>query len=105
MHRQLYELLRSYIVKGKLSPGSRLPATRTLAEALKVGRNTVIVAYEQLLIEGYLEARSGSGTWVAEIMQHSPAVTEPGGRAAPSKFSRRGATISSNPSSAAGRTR
>ena len=97
MHRQLYELLRAYILKGKLSAGSRLPATRSLAAALQVGRNTVIAAYEQLLIEGYLEARSGSGTWVAEILRQSPAVTEPDAHGAPSKFSRRGATIRDQP--------
>ena len=49
LHRQLYELLRSYILGGRLAAGSSLPATRTLAQHLGVGRNTVVAAYEQLL--------------------------------------------------------
>ena len=72
-------------------------ATRPLADALKVGRNTVIAAYQQLLIEGYLESRSGSGTWVADVMEHAPAVKAPSARGAPSRFSRRGATILKQP--------
>ena len=59
VHRQLYDFLRTHIVKGRLSAGLRLPSTRALANALGVGRNSVIAAYEQLLTEGYLEARSG----------------------------------------------
>ncbi|MCR4282291.1 MAG: PLP-dependent aminotransferase family protein [Bauldia sp.] len=97
IHRQLYELLRSYIIDGRLSAGSRLPATRALAEALKVGRNTVIAAYEQLLTEGYLEARSGSGTWVAEVMRHSPRPSRPSAGAVSLRFSRRGDAITSQP--------
>ena len=97
IHRQLYELLRSYIITGKLPAGSRLPATRTLADALEVGRNTVITAYDQLLTEGYLEARSGSGTWVAEIMEQSPEPAEPRASPAHSRFSRRGNAIASQP--------
>ncbi len=97
IHRQLYELVRTLIVKGKLPAGSRLPATRTLAEALGVGRNTVIAAYEQLLTEGYLEARSGSGTWVAEVMRR-PAEPEPKPDAVShSRFSRRGRIIAGQP--------
>jgi GntR family transcriptional regulator / MocR family aminotransferase len=57
----------------------------------------VIAAYEQLLMEGYLKSHSGSGTWVADVMQQSPAVTEPSARGLPSKFSRRGAMIAKQP--------
>ncbi|MFO1068461.1 MAG: PLP-dependent aminotransferase family protein [Geminicoccaceae bacterium] len=67
MHRQLYELLRSHILGGHLRAGAPLPATRTLARELGVGRNTVIAAYDSLVAEGYLEARSGSGTTVASL--------------------------------------
>ena len=71
LHRQLYELLRSYILEGRLGAGSLLPATRYLAQRLGVGRNTVIAAYEQLLAEGYIEARAGAGTWVAALPQRA----------------------------------
>lgn len=73
MHRQLYVSLRGQILEGRLRAGSRLPASRTLAQELGVGRNTVIAAYDALLAEGYLEARSGSGTWVAALPQEAVA--------------------------------
>ena len=73
MHRQLYAGLRAQILEGRLRAGSRLPASRTLAQELGVGRNTVIAAYDALLAEGYLEARSGSGTWVADLPQEAVA--------------------------------
>ena len=61
LYRQLYEGLRRAILVGELSPGVRLPSTRALSADLSIGRNTVINAYEQLLAEGYLEGRTGSG--------------------------------------------
>ena len=80
LHRQLYELLRSYILEARLDAGSLLPATRYLAQHLGVGRNTVIAAYDQLLAEGYLEARTGCGTWVAPLPRQAP---QPGSRDGP----------------------
>lgn len=65
LNRQLYEELRRSILGGRLSPGDRLPATRELAQALAVSRTTVTVAYDQLLAEGYLVARTGAGTFVS----------------------------------------
>ena len=61
----MYEQLRWSIEAGQLTPGTRLPATRTLAKELGVSRNTVLVAYDRLLAEGYLDGRVGSGTRVA----------------------------------------
>ena len=69
LHRQLYDALRQYILQGKLPPNSRLPSTRALAEQLQLARNTVIAAYDQLLAEGYIETRVGSGTRVASRLQ------------------------------------
>ncbi len=97
IQRQIHELLRSYILSGQLAAGSKLPATRALAATLKVGRNTVITAYEQLLSEGYLEARSGSGTWVAEILQHAPSVAQANTCVPLTSLSRRGTIIASQP--------
>ncbi len=65
LYQQLYQSLRSAILTGQLVPGARLPATRTLARELGVSRNTVLLAYEQLLAEGYAVGQAGSGTYVA----------------------------------------
>jgi len=64
MHRQLYAALRSAILSSQVRPGTRVPATRELARELGVSRNTVLSAVDQLLAEGYLETRRGSGTYV-----------------------------------------
>jgi GntR family transcriptional regulator/MocR family aminotransferase len=65
---QLYRQLRQAIVSRRLPCGTRLPATRLLAQELGCSRNTVLGAFEQLVAEGYLEGRVGSGTYVADII-------------------------------------
>ncbi|MBV8196727.1 MAG: PLP-dependent aminotransferase family protein [Candidatus Eremiobacteraeota bacterium] len=64
---QLARRLRTAIEAGTLHAGTKLLGTRQLALRLGLGRNTVGLAFEQLLAEGYLEARTGSGTFVAAI--------------------------------------
>jgi GntR family transcriptional regulator/MocR family aminotransferase len=64
-HRALYEALRAAMLGGRLRPSSRMPSSRDLARQLGVARGTVVGVYEQLVSEGYLVARSGSGTRVA----------------------------------------
>jgi GntR family transcriptional regulator/MocR family aminotransferase len=66
MNRQLYGLLRDGILGGAIAPGLRVPPSRQLAADLTVSRNTVTYAYDQLIAEGYLEARTGDGTYVAD---------------------------------------
>jgi GntR family transcriptional regulator / MocR family aminotransferase len=66
--RVLHKELRAAIVDGRLKPGLRLPSTRILAESWGVSRNTVMGAYDLLLSEGYLFARHGAGTYVAESL-------------------------------------
>jgi len=66
MYRQLYFAIRDAILDGRLRPGLRLPASRTLARDLSVARNTVVIAFEQLLAEGFVEARVGAGTYVCK---------------------------------------
>ena len=86
LYRQLYEGLRRAILVGELSPGVRLPSTRALAADLSIGRNTVLNAYEQLLAEGYLEGRTGSGTYVAaELPDHLLRVRSDDNRSANSR--------------------
>jgi GntR family transcriptional regulator/MocR family aminotransferase len=63
---RLERSLREAVRGGRLAPGTRLPSSRTLAADLGVARNTVAEAYAQLVAEGYLTARQGSGTRVAE---------------------------------------
>ena len=64
LHRQLYDGLRAAIVEGRVSPGTRLPSTRALAEDLGVSRSTITSTFAQLHSEGYLQATTGSGTFV-----------------------------------------
>ena len=63
--RQLYEALSQRVLDGRLVSGTRLPATRDLAAALAISRNSVIRAYDQLYAEGFIESRVGDGTYVA----------------------------------------
>jgi GntR family transcriptional regulator / MocR family aminotransferase len=56
--------LRDAMRDGRLSPGARLPPSRALAADLGIARNSVAEAYSQLVAEGWLTARTGSGTWV-----------------------------------------
>ncbi len=63
LHKRLYNAIRTSILDGSLPPSSRLPASRDLAQELSLSRNTVLTVYEQLLAEGYVSARAGSGTF------------------------------------------
>src|SRR5262245_19923957 len=67
LQAQLYRGLREAILAGRLRPGTRLPPSRALAADLGVGRNTVVAVFEQLVAEGYLDARVGVGTRVAAL--------------------------------------
>jgi len=58
--------LRDAVRTGRLGPGTRLPSSRALAADLGLARNTVAEVYSQLVAEGWLTARTGSGTSVAE---------------------------------------
>ena len=62
----LIRALREAVRSGRLAPGTRLPPYRSLAADLGVARNTVAGAYAELVAEGWLTARQGSGTQVAE---------------------------------------
>src|SRR5258708_25557332 len=71
LYDQIYRALRGQILGGRLAAAARVPATRDLALELGVSRNVAIMAYRQLLDEGYLTARKGAGTFVArELPRH-----------------------------------
>lgn len=66
-YAQLLRALKTAVLSGRYLAGSKLPATRVLADDLGVSRNTVLAAYEQLRAEGFIEGRVGSGCYVVQI--------------------------------------
>lgn len=66
IYRQIYSRIRADILHGNLPRGSRLPSTRHLAAQLNVSRTVVLMAFEQLVAEGYIQGIRGSGTVVCE---------------------------------------
>ncbi len=70
--RQISDGLRNMILAGTLAPGSRMRSTRQLSAELSVSRNIVLDAFDQLMAEGYLEARVGAGTFVAHGARFEP---------------------------------
>jgi len=65
IYLQLYRRYRDAIAAGKLRPGDRVPAVRSLASELNLARGTVELAYQMLASEGYLLARGPAGTFVS----------------------------------------
>ena len=68
IYRRIFDELRGGILNGRFPPGTRLPATRVLANELEVSRNTILHVFEDLFSEGYLESRVGDGTYVAKTL-------------------------------------
>jgi GntR family transcriptional regulator/MocR family aminotransferase len=68
LQRQLFDQIRGLILENKLRSGDPVPASRALSEQLGVSRNTVMLAYEQLLSEGYIESRPNVGTFVSSSL-------------------------------------
>ena len=83
LFRQVYAAVSASIVDGRLRAGTKLPASRALAERLGLSRTVVVAAYEQLLAEGYATGLVGSGTYVTHDLPDRP-----GGRARPAKARR-----------------
>ena len=76
VYRQLYRAIRAAILDRRLRPGERLPSTRWIADDSGVSRNRVLLAYLQLIDEGYAVGRPGSGTFVApELPDEGVAIT------------------------------
>jgi GntR family transcriptional regulator / MocR family aminotransferase len=63
---QIVDQIREAIRCARLVPGTRLPSSRRLSEQLAISRNTVVRAYDLLLMEGIVESRPASGIYVAE---------------------------------------
>lgn len=71
LFRQVYGGLRRAILAGTFRAGDRLPSTRDLAEELGISRTVVLLAYDQLVAEGFAAGRGGSGTYVSEGLSSS----------------------------------
>ena len=67
-YRWLYGAIGGEILDGRLHPGTRLPATRDLAERYGLSRGTIVSAFEQLKSEGYVQGSVGSGTYVSKVL-------------------------------------
>jgi GntR family transcriptional regulator / MocR family aminotransferase len=97
LHRQLYLRLVELIMDGSLPFDGRLPSSRALAQKISVSRNTVVSAYQQLEVEGYVQAQRGSQTFVAAAPNRSTThrIEEPKGTKDP--LSKRGRQTISQP--------
>ena len=69
LYKQLESFLRGLILDGILKPKQKLPSSRELAKDLSISRITVKSVYEQLIAEGYLKSKTGSGTFVSEDLE------------------------------------
>lgn len=95
LHEQIFDEIRRAIVDGALRPNTRLASSRALAAELGVSRTTTQLALDQLVSEGYLVARRGSGTYVAARLPDE-AVAPPSRCSLPPRtqlLSRRGAAL------------
>jgi GntR family transcriptional regulator / MocR family aminotransferase len=72
LREQLERQLREAIRRGVLHAGTSLPSTRALATDLEISRGVVVEAYAQLVAEGFLVARAGAATRVAQVTHHDP---------------------------------
>lgn len=96
-YAQLIRALKTAILESRLAAGSRVPASRSLANELGISRNTVIAAYDQLQAEGFLHGRVGSGSFVADLGNRptAPRLQAGDALAAPlSAFARRALAVS-----------
>ena len=71
LYQQVFEALRQAILNAELKPGEKLSSSRKLANELGVSRNIILLAYDQLLAEGYLSSQQGSGTYVSRDLPNS----------------------------------
>ena len=69
---EIYRQIRNAIGIGRLRPGDCLPASRHLAQSLKVSRTTVTEAYDRLASEGFVVSRIGAGTYVNNQLVRTP---------------------------------
>jgi GntR family transcriptional regulator/MocR family aminotransferase len=71
LYQQVFRAIREAILSGRLRSGDRLPVSRVLARDLAISRNVVLIAYDQLIAEGYAVGRVGAGTFVSAAVPDS----------------------------------
>ena len=98
----VFDRFREGILAGTLPAGTRLPPTRVIADEIGVARQTVVLAYERLAAEGYVRARTGSGTYVAPDLPDAAPAPASVPRVAASDLSTRGARLAAIPAQATG---
>lgn len=69
IYRQLIDQIRLVVLRGRLTPGDRLPSVRSLAQRLVINPNTVARAYGELARDGVIESQQGKGYFVATRRQ------------------------------------
>ena len=72
LQAQLTRALRRLVNERRLRPGDRLPSSRALARELSVSRVTVTAVYDQLIAEGFVEGRRGSGAYITADLPDLP---------------------------------
>jgi len=104
LFQQLDSQIRQAILSGNLASGLRLPSSRALAKELGISRTSVVMAFEQLIAEDFLEGRVGAGTFIGaniteQILEPLPADSIKSGRETPEVIlSRRGSRVAKSPS-------
>ncbi len=94
LYLQLYAYIRGEIEAGAISAGTKLPAILALSAHLKVSKNTVETAYQQLIAEGYAESRSRSGLFALQV-EEPPALPQSSKRKTPPEWRGLDASLSS----------
>lgn len=106
LQNQLFDQIRSMILKGQLKIGDPLPATRELSSQIGISRNTAVLAYERLIADGYVETRPYVGTYVAAAIPAAAPLasddrefdsSKAGGRDATARSDERGVSSSASP--------
>ena len=83
LYLQLYDQIKLRVLSGEIKAGEKLPSLRTLAKELGISITTASLAYDQLLVEGYIVSRPKSGYFVAAISPSVAAGTSAGGPGLP----------------------
>jgi GntR family transcriptional regulator/MocR family aminotransferase len=71
IYKQLYEQLKDGMLKGLLKPGDRMPSSREMGREFNISRNAVIQVFEQLEMEGFLDSKTGAGTFISAGIHYS----------------------------------
>lgn len=76
LYEQLYSNIKKQILSGDMEPGEKCPSIRLLSSNLSISVTTVMQAYNQLLAEGYISSRPGSGYYVESVISHNVSIDD-----------------------------